>query len=52
MKSRLRKSKKEIRLEILESAIASFKIEGIDIPRDAATDIFKKIEVKLEKSRG
>lgn len=38
-----------LRAEILESMLASFKIEGIYIPRDLAVSTLKKIELGLKK---
>ena len=43
------KDKKAVREQIMRSAIASFRIEGITIPRDVALETLKKIEVSLEK---
>lgn len=51
MKSASKKSKKgqSLRAEILKSLIASFKIEGIDIPLSVADQMLKKVELSLEK---
>jgi hypothetical protein len=51
MKSTSKKSKKgkSLRSEILRSLIASFKIEGIDIPLTVAEQTLKKVELSLEK---
>jgi hypothetical protein len=43
------KTSKELRQEILNSMIASFKIEGINISSDFAASTLKKIEVTLGK---
>jgi hypothetical protein len=43
------KTSKELRQEILNSMIASFKIEGITISSDIATTTLKKLEVTLGK---
>jgi hypothetical protein len=43
------KTNKELRQEILNSMIASFKIEGINISSDFAISTLKKLEVTLEK---
>jgi hypothetical protein len=43
------KTNKELRQEILNSMIASFKIEGINISSDFATSTLKKLEVTLGK---
>jgi hypothetical protein len=40
---------KALRKEILQSAVASFKIEGIHVSGDKALAIFKKVEFSLEK---
>lgn len=37
------------RIEIMESMLASFKIEGISISRDLAISTLKKIEFSLKK---
>ena len=37
------------RQQILQSMLASFKIEGIHIPADVAQATLKKIETNLEK---
>lgn len=44
-----KKRKALTRSQILQSMIASFKIEGIDIPADLANATLKKIEVSLGK---
>jgi len=51
MKSASKKIKKEqsLRAEILKSLIASFKIEGIDIPVSVAEQTLKKVELSLGK---
>jgi hypothetical protein len=46
------KSKAVVREQILESMIASFKIEGIIINHEVALNILKKIQLSLEKSNG
>lgn len=38
-----------LREQILRSLIASFKIEGIDIPLNVAEQTLKKVELNLEK---
>ena len=38
-----------LREQILKSLIASFKIEGIDIPLSVAEQALKKVEINLEK---
>ena len=38
-----------LREQIMESMLASFKIEGISIPHESATATLKKIEVILRK---
>lgn len=43
------KDKASTREEILQSMLASFKLEGIHIPADAAKAILKKVEVNLGK---
>lgn len=45
-KSKADKSKRE---EILKSLLASFKIEGIDIPAQVAAATLKKLELNLGK---
>jgi hypothetical protein len=40
----------EKRAQILRSAIASFRIEGISISNQEAIAVLKKIELNLEKS--
>ena len=51
MKSAGKKTKKDQaqRLEILKSLMASFKIEGIDIPLNVAEQTLKKVELSLKK---
>ena len=52
MKAKLEKSNKEkesLRKEILESMLASFKIEGIIITSEYAKKALKKVELSLEK---
>lgn len=51
MKSGAKKSKnvQSIRAEILKSLVASFKIEGIDIPLSVAEQTLKKVELSLGK---
>lgn len=50
MKSANQKNKKQLlRTQILKSAIASFKIEGITISKKAAIGVLKKVELNLEK---
>lgn len=44
-----KKEKSFVRAQILQSMVASFKIEGIYIPADLANATLKKIEVILEK---
>ena len=43
------KSNKSLRQQILDSMLASFKIEGINIPTDIALKTLKKIEISLGK---
>jgi len=43
------KQEKALRVEILQSARASFKIEGIDISESQAKETLKKVEIKLGK---
>ncbi len=47
MKTKPIKDKKEVRKQILESAMASFRIEGINIPKDVAEALLKKVELNL-----
>jgi hypothetical protein len=47
MKSSSKKSK--IREQILKSLVASFKIEGIEIPLSVAELALKKVEQELKK---
>jgi len=51
MKSKVLKSKSssELHAEILKSMMASFKIEGIEIPLNVAKTLLKKIELSLGK---
>ncbi len=51
MKSTSKKSKSgsSLRAEILKSLIASFKMEGIDIPLSVAEQTLKKVELNLGK---
>jgi hypothetical protein len=51
MKSTSKKSKKghSLREQILKSLMASFKIEGIDIPLSVAEQTLKKVELNLGK---
>jgi len=44
-----KENKKNTREQILRSAIASFKLEGIHIPVNKAIDTLKKVELSLEK---
>ncbi|MBL1220260.1 hypothetical protein JET18_05390 [Chryseobacterium sp. L7] len=44
------KEKQALRQQIMQSAVASFKIEGIKIPADLAAKTLKKIEAKMAKS--
>lgn len=46
---REKKEKTLVREQILQSMVASFKIEGITIPADLANATLKKIEISLEK---
>ena len=39
----------DLRAQILNSLIASFKIEGINIPLNVAEQTLKKVEVNLGK---
>ena len=53
MKASYRKpltNRTERRTQILLSAIASFRIEGISISNREAVEVLKKIELNLEKS--
>ena len=43
------KSKQSLREKILKSLLASFKIEGIDIPLSVAEQALKKVELSLGK---
>ena len=52
MKSKSKKTSdnvKSTREKILLSMLASFKIEGINISKKLALDVFKKVELSLEK---
>jgi len=51
VKSTSKKSKKKhsLREQILRSLMASFKIEGIDIPLSVAEQTLKKVELNLGK---
>ena len=51
MKSTSKKDSKinTLREQILKSLIASFKIEGIDIPLNVAEKTLKKVELNLGK---
>ena len=52
MKSKVKKTSKKnktLREQIFQSMLASFKIEGINIPPDLAIATFKKVELSLEK---
>jgi predicted nuclease with RNAse H fold len=51
MRSGTKRSKKKysLREQILKSLMASFKIEGIDIPLNVAEHALKKVERDLEK---
>lgn len=51
MKSTSKKSKNghSLREQILKSLMASFKIEGIDIPLSVAEQTLKKVELNLGK---
>lgn len=40
----------QLRKQIMKSAIASFRIEGINISNRAAENSLKRIEAKLRKS--
>ncbi len=44
MKAKAIKTKKEVREEILQSALASARIEGIDVPVDVAAALLKQVE--------
>ena len=41
------KEKKILREKILESALASFRIEGIEISKETAYEVLKKVELSL-----
>ncbi len=43
------KDKKALREQIMQSALASFRIEGINISKEKAFATLKKVEVNLEK---
>lgn len=49
MKSTIKNNKQLLRAQIIKSAIASFKIEGINISKNAALTVLKKVELNLEK---
>lgn len=51
MKTKQRKTKDEniLREQIMNSALASFKIEGINISKEKALATLKKVELSLEK---
>jgi hypothetical protein len=51
MKTKAKKPKetKSLRLEILASMQASFRIEGINISNEMATNALQKVELTLEK---
>ncbi len=51
MKSATKKANdtNSLREQILKSMIASFKIEGIDIPLSVAEEALKKVELNLGK---
>ncbi|KAF2511230.1 hypothetical protein [Flavobacterium foetidum] len=49
MKSVDKKSNKVLRKQVLKSAVASFKIEGIDISKKEALNALKKVELNLGK---
>lgn len=40
----------QLRQQIMKSAVASFRIEGIRISKDAAKNSLKKVEAKMRKS--
>lgn len=44
-----KKKEASVREQILQSMVASFKIEGITIPADLANSALRKIEISLEK---
>ena len=45
----IKKDKASTREQILQSMLASFKIEGIHIPADVAKSVLKKVEANLGK---
>lgn len=45
------KQNKSLREQILQSMLASFKIEGINISPDLALATLKKVELNLGKSK-
>lgn len=50
MKVMTKKSSREVlRSQILKSAVASFKIEGINISKSTALNALKKVELNLGK---
>lgn len=46
----IHQDKHTLRQQIMKSAVASFKIEGIKISSETATKTLKKIEAKMAKS--
>lgn len=44
--------KQLLREQIMNSAVASFKIEGIKISKSATLSALKKVELNLEKLNG
>jgi hypothetical protein len=46
------KDKMSLREQIMHSTIASFKIEGINIPLDKALAALKQVELNLGKKNG
>jgi hypothetical protein len=44
------KKSQDLRQKIMKSAVASFKIEGIKISANTASDSLKKVEAKMRKS--
>lgn len=48
-KSKKEKNKLSSREKIMQSALASFRIEGIHIPKEAALLVLKKVELSLGK---
>ena len=43
------KDKKSAREQIMQSALASFRIEGINISKERALSVLKKVELSLGK---